>query len=140
MAGINTGSVIKGGLAAGVLINISETILNMPVMGPQFEAFMKSLNLPPVGGAAIGYFMVMGFVQGVLIAWLYAGIRPRLGPGPKTATIAGLYVWFFASFYCVTGFAAVGMFPTNLLTITLVWTLVEQILAAQVAGWIYREA
>lgn len=140
MAGINTGSVIKGGLAAGVLINISETILNVPVLGAQFEAFMKSLNLQPVSGGAIGYFMVMGFVQGLLMAWLYAAIRPRLGPGPKTATIAGLYVWFFASFFCATGFAALGMFPTNLLIITLVWTLVEQILAAQIAGWLYSEA
>lgn len=140
MAGINTGSVIKGGLAAGLLINISETILNIPVIGPQLEAFLKSMNLPPVGGGAIGYFVLMGFVQGVLIAWLYAAIRPRLGPGPKTATIAGLFVWFFASFFCATGFAAVGMLPRDLLLITLVWTLVEQILAAQVAGWIYREA
>jgi hypothetical protein len=140
MAGINTGSVIKGGLAAGVLINISEAILNMPVLGAQFEAFMKSLNLPPVSGVDIGYFVLMGFVQGGLIAWLYAAIRPRLGPGPKTATIAGLFVWFFASFVCVTGFAALGMFPRDLLLITLVWTLVEQILAAQVAGWIYSEA
>lgn len=140
MAGINTGSVIKGGLAAGLLINISETILNIPVIGPQLEAAMKSMNLPPVSGNDIGFFVVMGFVQGVLLAWLYAAIRPRLGPGPKTATIAGLYVWFFASFFCATGFAALGMFPRNLLIITLVWTLVEQILAAQVAGWLYSEA
>jgi hypothetical protein len=29
--GINTGSVVKGGLVAGLLINISETILDVPV-------------------------------------------------------------------------------------------------------------
>lgn len=140
MAGISTGSVIKGGLAAGLLINISETILNMPVIGARFEAFMKSLNLPPVGNGAIGYFVLTGFVEGLLMAWLYAAIRPRLGPGPKTATIAGIFVWFFASFFCVTGFAAVGLWPANLVTITLVWTLVEAILAGQVAGWLYHEA
>jgi hypothetical protein len=30
---INTGGVIKGGLVAGLIINIGETILNIPVLG-----------------------------------------------------------------------------------------------------------
>ena len=38
MAGINMKGVIGGGLLAGLVINISETILNVPVMGAQMEA------------------------------------------------------------------------------------------------------
>src|SRR5437667_4515115 len=45
---------------------------------------------------AIGVFVIGGFVLGVLLVWLYAAIRPRFGPGPKTSLIAGLVLWFLA--------------------------------------------
>ena len=31
--------------------------------------------------------------MGLLLVWLYAAIRPRFGPGPRTATYAALVVW-----------------------------------------------
>ena len=49
MARINVKGVVIGGLLAGLIINIGETILNIPVLGAQLEAAMKALNLPPVG-------------------------------------------------------------------------------------------
>jgi len=82
--------VVIGGLLAGLIINISETILNIPVLGAQFEAAMKALNLSPPGNGPIIVFVIGGFVLGLLLVWLYAAIRPRFGDGPRTAIIAAL--------------------------------------------------
>lgn len=84
-------------------------------------------------------FVALGFVLGVLLVWLYAAIRPRFGPGPKTAAIAGVVVWFLAYFWSTVGFGMMGVFPSRLLVIGLVWGLVELILAALVGGRLYSE-
>jgi hypothetical protein len=36
-----------------------------------------------------GSFNATGFLIGIFAIWLYAAIRPRHGPGPKTAVCAG---------------------------------------------------
>lgn len=139
MNAINTKRVILGGLAAGLVINVSETLLNVPVLGAEMEASLAKLNLPPVGGSAIALFVGLSFVLGIVLVWLYAAIRPRFGPGPKTAVIAGLVVWFLAYFYASLGMGAMGFFPTRLLTISVMWGLVELLLAATVGAWLYKE-
>ncbi len=139
MSAINMKRVILGGLVAGLVINVSETILNVPVLGSEMEAALVKLNLPPVGGSAIATFVVMSFVLGVVLVWLYAAIRPRFGPGPKTAVIAGLAVWFLAYCYGSLAMGAMGLFGTGLLTISTIWGLVEMLVAAQVGGWLYSE-
>ncbi len=53
MSQINVGGVLKGGVAAGLIMNISEFILNVPIAGAQMEAELAARNLPPVGTAAI---------------------------------------------------------------------------------------
>lgn len=139
MSRINMQRVILGGIVAGIVINIGEAILNLVVLGADMEAALARLNLPPIGGQAIAVFVFMGFVVGILTTWLYAAIRPRFGPGPKTALCAGATVWFFAYFYSGLGMVVMGMFTTRLMTIAVAWGLVE-ILAAAVAGAaLYKE-
>ncbi len=60
MAKINMGRVILGGLLAGLVLNIGEFLLNEPILGKQWAAAMEALNLPPIGGSAIG--LVCGYV------------------------------------------------------------------------------
>ena len=50
---INTGSVIKGGLVSGLIINIGETILNIPILGERMAAEAAARNLPPFDNALI---------------------------------------------------------------------------------------
>jgi hypothetical protein len=38
-------------------------------------------------------YLVTTIVLGLLLAWLYAAIRPRYGPGPMTALRAGTFLW-----------------------------------------------
>jgi hypothetical protein len=119
-------------LVAGLVINISEYILNGPLLGAEMTAAMAERNLPPPAGSAIAVFVLLGFVLGVLLVWLYAAIRPRLGPGPKTAAIAGVVVWFLAYFWSTVGFGMLGVFPGKFLMIGLVWGLVELVIAGLV--------
>src|SRR3970282_1205263 len=94
MTGIRMGRVLAGGLVAGLIINIGEAILNIPLAGAQMEEALQARNLPPVGGGAIAYFVVMCFLLGILIVWTYAAVRPRLGAGPKTAVTVAVLAWF----------------------------------------------
>jgi hypothetical protein len=136
---INMAGVIKGGLVAGFIINISQTILNVPVLGPQMEARLASLNLPPVAGGTIGIFVAMCFVLGILMVWLYAAVRPRLGPGPKTAVCIGLLVWTFIHLWGGLGMALMGFTPWNIAMIAMVWGIAESVLAAVAGAYFYRE-
>ena len=139
MAQINVKRVIMGGLLAGLVINIGETILNVPVMGQQMEDALKGRNLPPVGGGAIGGFVIGAFVIGVLLVWLYAAIRPRFGPGAKTAIIAGLVLWLLAYVWPSLGSGLMGFMPMKLLAVSTLWGLGEVILAALAGGAVYKE-
>lgn len=140
MGKINAGRVVLGGLLAGLVVNIGEYILNEPILGEQWVAAMRVLNLPPVQGQAIVWFNVWGFVFGIVLIWLYAAIRPRFGPGPKTAVIAGLAGWLMI---WVLGFGSgliLGLYPARLVAITVVWGLFEVPIAALAGAWLYQES
>lgn len=139
MSQINVGGVVKGGLAAGLIMNISEFVLNVPVAGEQMNAEFAARNLPPVAGNQIAVFVVLTFVLGLLTVWLYAAIRPRFGPGAKTAIIAGLVVWACAYLFSTISFGVLGFLSMELAVLTIVWTLVEMIVASAVGGYLYKE-
>jgi hypothetical protein len=136
---INIGRVVIGGIVAGVVINASEFVANTLVLGPDMEQAMAKMNLPPVGGSAMGVFTALGFALGFVALWLYAAIRPRYGAGPKTALCAGATVWFLAYFYGTVGMAVMGMFPARLMAIGLVWGLVELLVASVAGAYFYKE-
>ena len=136
---INTGSVIKGGLVAGLVINISETVLNVPVIGERMTAELTARNLPEIGGSAIAVFVVMCFGLGILTVWLYAAIRPRLGSGPGTAVCAGLVVWGLAFLWGAIGMGVMGFYSWSLIGIIVIWQLAEMVLAAVIGAYFYRE-
>ena len=139
MGKINLTRVLLGGLLAGLVINIGETILNMVVLGADMEAALVARNLPPVGNDAIGSFVVMAFSLGIAIVWLYAAIRTRFGPGVPTAVLAGSAAWFFAYMYPITGEAIMGIFPGRVLAIGAAWGYAEAVLASIAGAWLYTE-
>ena len=139
MGGINLGRVILGGLLAGLVINIGETILNVVVLAQAMEDVLKARNLPVVGGPAIGGFVFFAFILGIATVWLYAAIRPRFGAGARTAIIAGLAVWYFAYFYRASANTLMGMYPAKLAAVGVVWGLVEICLASIAGAWMYTE-
>ena len=139
MSTINLGRVILGGLAAGLVVNVGETIFNLAVVTQDMEAALRARNLPPVAGGAIGGFVILTFALGLVTVWLYAAIRPRFGPGPRTATLAALAVWFLAYLHQGAALTLMGVVPAKLTTIGLVWGLAEIAVASIAGAAVYKE-
>jgi hypothetical protein len=133
------GRVISGGLLCGLVINISETILNVVVVAADMEEALKARNLQPLGTSPIVGFIVSSFLLGIATVWLYAAMRPRLGAGVRTAVITGVVVWLLAYVYSGLGMTFMGFFPLGLMAFTLVWGLAEVVVGAAAGAWVYRE-
>ncbi len=138
MGNINMGRVILGGLVAGLVINIGEFLLNGMVLADQMKTFMTQHNFTePKNFIAIA--VALTFVLGIVIVLGYACIRPRLGPGVKTAIIAGLFAWFGIYFYSGIINGVLFGIPMNTMIMVIVWGLVEFCLGAIAGAWLYKE-
>jgi len=137
---INFGRVVLGGLLAGLVLNIGEFLLNDYVLGSQMKDFMTQHYFPEPAGSFIAIAVGLTFVMGIVLVLGYAMIRTRLGPGVKTAIIAGLFAWFAVYFY--TGIINGVLFgiPMGTIVMVVVWGLVEYALAAIAGAWLYKEA
>ena len=85
-----------------------------------------------------GIVMVSPFMLGISTMWLYAAIRPRYGPGPKTAVVAGFALWFFGSWVDAV-WAALGAVPLRALVGPVAASLPIVLVAAVVGAWPYKE-
>jgi len=139
MGKVNLGRVVLGGLLAGLVVNVSEFVLNMIVLGADMDAAMKALNRPPMDNQMIACFVVAGFALGIVAVWLYGAIRPRFGPGVKTAVIAALAVYVLAYVYPSVFVWAMQLFPQRVMIISLVWGLPEIVIASIAGAWLYTE-
>ena len=139
MGKINVARVILGGLVAGLIINISETVLNLYVVAEESSAIMERMGLPPIGTHQIVWFIALTFLLGIVLIFLYAGLRPRFGAGVKTAVIAAVAVWIVAVMGPIAD-TILGITPPNLLVLAGAWSLVETVVAAIVGAWLYQES
>lgn len=137
---MNFARVLLGGLVAGLILNVGEFLLNTVVFAKQMEEMYKKFNVPPPGTTFMVIAVVITFLLGILLVWIYALARPRLGPGPKTALVAALIAWFCV--YVYTGILNGLVFGVslNLTLFAIGWGLVEYVLAAIAGAWVYQEA
>ena len=139
---INTAKVVTGGLAAGVVGNIIGFLGFGMLLGPRMEA--EAVAVAPalagrgMSGSAIAGQVVIAFVIGFLLVWLYAAMRPRFGPGMKTATYAALVVWVCGLVFHMDWLFA-GMMTTATFVTASVVALVQVIASAGVGAMLYKE-
>src|SRR5260370_2779522 len=112
MSKIKLGRVLLGGLAAGLVISIGNFLLNRVWLKDAMNANFARLHVPEPGNDFIIKAVVLTFIAGIAIVYLYAAIRPRFGARVKTAICAGLMAWFFAILY--TGVIISAAFGTPL--------------------------
>jgi hypothetical protein len=140
MGRINWGRVILGGIFAGVIINVSESELNLKVVARDYQAAMQALGRSSeMVPQQLVVWILYGFILGIMAVWLYAAIRPRFGPGAGTALKAGFVVWVLAYFLYAIGNLNMGLFPTRPIIISTIWGLVEILIATAAGAWLYRE-
>ena len=139
MGKINMKMVILGGLIAGVVINIGEFILNGVILMEDWENWSKSMNQPAMESDKMVWYVILGFVMGIAMVWLHAAIRPRFGADIKTAVIAGIFGWIAI---WVIGFGSSlieGLYPTNVVVISIIWGLFEAPIATVAGAYLYKE-
>lgn len=139
MRRINWGRVVLGGLLAGLVLNIFDFLVHGVWLMDDWNAALQALGVAEMSGGMIGLYVVWDFVLGIFVVWLYAAIRPRYGPGPRTAALAGLAVWFLMGLLHAIGEAPMGLFPMRLWVISVVIYLPMLLLAGLAGGWLYRE-
>jgi len=140
MGKINWARVLLGGLAAGVVVNIFEAAV-VTMLSEEYKVAMAALGKTmDESPAMLALLLAYGFGYGIAAVWFYAAIRPRFGPGPKTAVCAALAVWFVGYLLPTTGYVAFDLFPMRLLAIGLANGFVETILGTLLGAWLYKEA
>jgi hypothetical protein len=140
---INTQKVLIGGIAAGVVMNVIDFISNTYILGARMkaesDAFKPGLADQMMSGSAIAGYIVMDFVLGILLVWTYAAIRPRFGPGLKTAAYAAVLFWLLAGIFN-SGYMHMGMMSAGLWWTFAFIGLVNFFLAAWAGAKLYSEA
>jgi len=138
MGKINLKGVIIGGLVAGLILNVVDYIFWGVLFAKDFQAALEAIGRPPAD-SLIPLFVVLDFVYGITLVYLYAAIRPRFGPGPRTAVYAGLIMWVIAGLLHAIGEGPLGFFPMRLYLLGTVVGLVLIPVAAVAGARFYVE-
>ena len=94
MSGINFQRVMVGGLVAGLVANAFDFVITSYLMAAEFNAMLAKLNVSEAAMQSwIPVFGAADFLWGVLLVFTYAAIRPRFGPGPRSAVVGALMLW-----------------------------------------------
>lgn len=139
---INTKKVLLGGFAAGFVMNIIDWIVNGYLLAARMkaesDAFKPGLSDQMMQGKAIVGYIVMDFVLAFALVWTYAAIRPRFGPGIKTASYAALLFWLLTMIF-MSGYMHMGMMSAGLWWTFAVIGLVNYLLSAWAGAKVYSE-
>lgn len=139
---INAAKVVLGGIAAGVVMLVIGFVVQGLLLGPRVEAEMVAAA-PSLQGRGIGTGTMVAriatqLIIGILLVWLYAAMRPRFGPGIRTAALAAFVVWL-CGFIFYMDWLYMGMMTLATYGIVSAVMLITLLIAAAVGGMIYTE-
>lgn len=142
MGKINWGRVFLCGLMTGAVWSVLLGII-VVLVGRDFVAAVLAAGRPayffPRTQAGANVFVVMiNLLVGIWTMWLYAAIRPRYGPGPKTAAVAGFACWVFVALADAI-WSSFGLIPPKVLVAPVAASLPAMIVAVVVGAWPYKE-
>jgi hypothetical protein len=139
---INTGKVLIGGIAAGVVMNVVDFVSNKFILGARMmaesEAFKPGMTAAMSTTSVMVSYIVMDLALGILLVWTYAAIRPRFGPGLKTAVYVAILFWLLAGIF-YSGYLHMGMMSSGLWWTFAFVGLVNFLLSAWVGARLYSE-
>jgi hypothetical protein len=144
VARINTGRVVGGGLLAGLIMNIVDTFFNGFLVGLRLQAEGRALNAalmqrPGLTASSFGGWIVVDFLSGILLVWLYAAVAPRFGRGTRTALLAA-FMFCFATHLYFASYAFDELYTWGLIVISSVGGLVGALIGAYFGCRVYRDA
>ncbi len=137
---MNAKRVVIGGIAAGVAIFVVDALTNGLILMERYKLLQKGgvyYEKPRLAFFPVWLLLMLGI--GLGLAWLYAAVRPRLGPGPRTAALLGLVMGLMINTpgnVATFAWTHEGGFVS---LVRLVSGLVGCVVGAMVAGALYRE-
>ena len=138
MGKINWGRVFLCGLVSGAVWGVISGPVLL-VIGQDFLAAIPVGNFfSPLQPGLVAFYSLLWFVMGVWMMWLYAAIRPRYGPGPKTAAIAGLATAVFG-IVADAVWVSMGVVPVEVVVAPVVAAVPILIVAAMTGARLYKE-
>ncbi len=141
---MNTQRLVLGGLAAGVVLNVIDFLSNAVIFADRMRADANAFKpgfgdqMAVMGGAQIATYVFFDFIVGMLLVWTYAAIRPRFGPGPRTAMYVGL-LFFVFGVILTYGYKEIGIMSPGLWYSYAGLWLVNLLVASMVGGAVYSE-
>ena len=140
MGKINWIRVLIGGLVAGVVINVLRfafwALLGHPGLGAKLEAVGHALKET---ADTMVLWVMLYFLLGILLVWLYAAIRPRYGAGPGTAVVAGVAAGVLLLIPDIGWGSILTMIPARVWAIDAGSNLVIAVVATLLGAWVYKE-
>ena len=142
---INYRRVLLGGFIAGIVQIAVEVIVevlilgNIPGIGIERER-LSSLSISKEAWSSFNHIiqLLIPFLASFLMVWVYTAIRPRFGPGPRTALIASaifLCNWLILLIY----FTNIGIFTLKVSIASFVDNLLVIPVALLAGAKVYRE-
>jgi len=138
---INRGRVWLGGLAGGVVWNAWSFFVYSFITGNRYVAaqnagfFLKTPRYPFFAGQWIALLFVLSIAVAHLYAWSRASLKPGPGAALKVGFLAGFFAGFPGNFAQASWFAGGRALPFG----WMVEMWLGAIMAALVAGFIYKE-
>lgn len=140
MTKINMGRVILGGLLAGFVINVISFVNNSVIVSNKImEAQRAGRFIEQPRFPFLPAWLVVMFLVGIGLVWLYAAVRPRLGPGPATAILVGVVVGLIAGVPDNMANAAWGTTGRYLPFMWMMERVVSYGLGTVAGAWQYKE-
>lgn len=142
MSTMNRRRVVVGGLVAGGILVLLDLLVSPPAIRAYVAAHPHAVSPVLAASGNAARVAVVAAAKDVLwgfaIVWCYAAIRPRFGPGPRTATYAAVLAWVIALPMYVLNYAF-GIASFGFTCIVGVTALLSFLIAGYVGGMLYRE-
>jgi hypothetical protein len=128
---VNTKRILAGGVLAGSVIVIGETVRN---------AIFTDGTTASGGSMPLGVFILRGISLGIFCVLLYAAARPRLGARVKAALTVGILVFLVGTLFPPLGLTMQSFAPARLLLETIIWNAIQLPVASVAGAWVYSHA
>ena len=140
MTRVNWGRAVVGGLIAGGVILAIEAIFHANIKGADWW-FFRALGSPIQEARGILLYIGRYTLVGITAVWLYTAVRPRFGPGPKTAILTGVAYWVIGYALPVWGlyYLILPGFRQEFVRGPALVALTEIVLGTLAGAWYYRE-
>ncbi len=138
----NTRKVVTGGVLAGAVLVVVSILAQLALV----DRARSEMNSWVPGsadriGTSVGVVaagVAMKLIIGMTLVWLYAAIRPRFGPGVRTACYAAIPVWILGAIF-FSDFPMMGMMSGATYAMLEFFQLVGLLIAAWIGTRTYSE-